>query len=80
MENNGLNLTQLLKNDYDTENKLPLKKEELFDKFVVESNNEMNILNNKIKHDKIKYYFKSDDRIPTSFNGFNCPLGLIRKI
>ena len=26
------------------------------------------------------YYFKSKNRIPISFNGFNRPLGLIRKI
>ena len=43
------------KNDYDTENKLFLKKKELYDKFVNEKNNEINTLNNKIKYDKLTY-------------------------
>ena len=37
-------------------------------------------MNNKFKCDKLKYYFKSEDNIPISFNRFNRPLVLIRKI
>ena len=37
-------------------------------------------MNNKFKYDKLKYYFKSEDKIPVSFNRFNRPLVLIRKI
>ena len=49
-----------------------LKDKELCDKFVT--------LNKKIEYDKLTYYFKSEDGIPISFNGFNRPLGLIRNI
>ena len=49
-----------------------LKDKELCDKFVT--------LNKKIEYDKLTYYFKSEDGIPISFNGFNRPLGLIRDI
>ena len=52
-----------------TENKLHLQEKELYDKFVAETN-----------YDKLKNYFKSEDTIPISFDGFNCPIDLTRKI
>ena len=77
MENNWLNLMHLLKKDYDTENTLLLKEKEIYNKMVAERNNEVNTLNNTIKYDKLTYYFNSQDKIPISFNRFNCPLVLI---
>ena len=52
----------------------------MYDKIAAERNIEINTLNNKIKYGHLTYHFKSGDRIPISFNDFNCPLGLIRKI
>ena len=57
-----------------------MKEKEIYDKIVVETNNEINALNNRIKYGKLTYYFKSEGRIPVSFNGFTCPLGLKGKI
>ena len=37
-------------------------------------------MNSKIKYDKLTYYSKNKERMPISFNGFNCSLGLKRKI
>ena len=37
-------------------------------------------MNSKIKYDKLTYYSKNEERMPISFNGFNCSLGLKRKI
>ena len=37
-------------------------------------------MNTSFKYDKLMYYLKSEDRIPISFNDFNCPLGLKRKV
>ena len=54
-----------------------MKEKEIYDKVVSERNNEINNFSNKIKYDKLTYYFKSYDRVP-SFNYFNCPLGLIK--
>ena len=68
------------KNDCNTEKKLLLNEKELYKKIVAEKNNEIHTLNNKIKYDKLTYSFKSEGRIPIRFNGFNRPLGLIRKI
>ena len=51
------------KNYYDTENKLLLKEKELNDKTADKRNNEINTLNNKIKYDKLTYYFKNEDMI-----------------
>ena len=79
MENNWLNLMHLLQK-WITENKLHLQEKELYDKFVAERNNEINTLNNKTNYDKLKNYFKSEDTIPISFDGFNCPIDLTRKI
>ena len=67
MGNNWLNLMHLLKNDYDTENKLLLKEKKLFDKFVSDRNIEINTLNNKFKYDKLTYDFKSENKIPRGF-------------
>ena len=61
------------------ENQLLLREKELFGKLFVEMNNKRNTLNNKVKYDNLMYNFKSKDRIPVVFNGFNCPLVLIRK-
>ena len=61
------------------ENQLLLREKELFGKIFVEMNNKRNTLNNKVKYDKLMYNFKNKDRIPVIFNGFNCPLVLIRK-
>ena len=72
--------TLINKNDYDTENKLPLKAKEIYDKIVAERRNEINTLNNKIEYDKLTFHFKRKDRIPINFKDFNRPLGLIRKI
>ena len=55
-----------------------MKEKKLFGKFVAQRNKEINTL--KIKYDKLTYYFKSEDKIPRSFNGFNRLLDLIRKI
>ena len=62
------------------ENQLLLREKELFGKILIEKNNKRNTLNNKIKYDKLMQNFKSKDRIPVIFNGFNWPLVLIRKI
>ena len=51
------------KNYYDTENKLLLKEKGLNDKTAAKRNNEINTLNNKIKYDKLTYYFKNEDMI-----------------
>ena len=80
MGNNCLNIMHLLKNDYDTENKLLLKEKERYDKIIAEMNNEINTLNNKIKYDKLMHYFKSEDTIPIRFNDFNNLLVPKRKI
>ena len=56
-----------------------MKKKEIYNKIVAARDNEINTLNNKIKCDKLIYYFKSE-YIPISFNDFNCPLGLIAKL
>ena len=72
--------TLINKNDYDTENKLPLKAKEIYDKIVAERRNEINTLNNKIEYDKLTFHFKRKDRIPINFKDFDRPLGLIRKI
>ena len=77
LENNWLNLMYLLKNDFDTEDKLFLKKymqkKEIYDKILAEKNNEKNTLSNKIRYDKLAYYFKNENTIPISFNEFCCP-------
>ena len=57
-----------------------MKEKELNDKFFAEKNNEIYTLNNKITYDKLTYYFKSEDRTPIGFHGFNRLLGLTRKI
>ena len=56
-----------------------MKKKEIYNTIVAARNNEINTLNNKIKCDKLTYYFKSKD-IPIIFNDFDLPLGLIGKI
>ena len=56
-----------------------LKENEIFDKIAAERSNEINTLNNKFKHDKLAYHFKSDNRTPINFNVFNCPSCPIRK-
>ena len=66
--------------DYDTENKLVFKEKEIYGKIVAEKENEINTLNSKTEDDKLKYHLKSDNRTPISFNTFNCPLSLKRKI
>ena len=76
VESNAL----IKRNCYDTENKLPLKEEEIYDRIVTENKNEINNLNNKIEYDKLKYHYKSENRTPISFNSFDLPLGLMRKI
>ena len=63
MENNLLNLMHLLKNNYDTEKKSPLKEKEIYDKIDAERNNEIYTLNNRIKYGKLTYYFKSEDGV-----------------
>ena len=68
----------LLKKYY-TENKLLLKEKLIYEKLVAERNNEINTLNNKIKYE-LTYYFESEYKIPISFNGFDRPLGHIKKI
>ena len=78
VKSNGL--LKLAKNGYDTESKLLLKEKEIYDKIVTERNNRINIWNNKIIYNKLKYYFKNGGRIPRSVNNFNRPLGLKRKI
>ena len=78
LESNGL--INLPKNGYDTESKLLLKEKEIYDKIVAKRNNKINIWKNKIKYDKLMYYFKNDDRTPRSVNNFNHPLGLKRNI
>ena len=37
-------------------------------------------MNNKIKYDKLTYYFKNENSTPIGFNGFTRPLGFIRLI
>ena len=37
-------------------------------------------MNHKIEYDKVTYHFKSEDRMPISFKGFNRLSGLVRKI
>ena len=37
-------------------------------------------MKNKFKYDKLMYHFQSKITIPVSFNGFNRPLGLLRRI
>ena len=37
-------------------------------------------MSQKIKYDKLAYYFKSENSKRISFNDLNCPLGLVRKI
>ena len=56
-----------------------LKEKEIYGKIAAEKSNEINCLNNKIKHDKLTYHLKSENRTPIIFNGFKCPIGLIRK-
>ena len=77
LENNWLNLMYLLKNDFDTEDKLFLKKymqeKEIYDKILAEKNNEKNTLSYKIRYDKLAHYFKNENTIPISFNEFYCP-------
>ena len=57
-----------------------MKEREIYDEILAERNNGRNALNNKIKYDQLTYYFKSEDRIPTTFNGFNRALCRIRKV
>ena len=59
----------LSKYDCDSENtyKLLLKEKEICDKFVAERNNEINNWSQKIRYDKLKYYLKSENKIPISF-------------
>ena len=64
-------------NDYDTEIKLFLNQKRVYDKIFAERKNEINTLNS---NDKLKYQFKSENKIPISFNSFNCSLGLTRNI
>ena len=77
LENNWLNLMYLLKNDFDTEDKLFLKKymqkKEIYDKILAEKKNEKNTLSYKIRYDKLAHYFKNENTIPISFNEFYCP-------
>ena len=56
-----------------------MKEKEIYGKIAAEKSNEKYCLNNKIKHDKLKYHLKSENRTPIIFNGFKCPIGLIRK-
>ena len=70
----------LLKRSQGTGNKLLLKEKEIFDKIVAERNNEINTLNNKLKYDKLTYYFKYQNRIPIGFADLNHPSSIIRKI
>ena len=67
----------LLKNDFDTEDKLFLKKymqkKEIYDKILAEKKNEKNTLSYKIRYDKLAHYFKNENTIPISFNEFYCP-------
>ena len=75
--------TLVKRNDYDIENKLILKEKEIYEKIVAERKNEMSTLNNKlnkinymINHMSMtKYHFKSENRLPISFDSFNLPLG-----
>ena len=70
----------LLKNECDTENNAFLKKKQIYDKIVAEKSNEINNLYNKIKYDKLTYYYINENNTLISFNGFNRRLGLIRKV
>ena len=53
---------------------------ELYGKLFAERNNQISTLIKKIKYGKLKLSFKSQDRTPISFKGFNCPLRLKRYI
>ena len=57
-----------------------MKEKEICNNVGTEIINEINTLNNKIKHDKLMYDFKSGNRTPISCNAFNRPLALIRNI
>ena len=80
MGNNWLNLMCLLKKYQGTGNKLLLKEKEIFDKIVAERNNEINTLSDKLKHDKLTYYFKYENRIPIGFADLSRPSSIIKKI
>ena len=47
----------------------------MYDK-LAERKNKINTLNNEIKYDNLKHYFKIKDKTSKSFNCFNCSLGL----
>ena len=51
-----------------------MKEKEIYGKIAAEKSNEINCLNNKLT-----YHLKSENRTPIIFNGFKCPIGLIRK-
>ena len=57
-----------------------MKKREIYNKFVTERNEWINNWAKKIKYGKLTNYFKVGNTIQISFNCFNRPLGLIRKI
>ena len=57
-----------------------MKEKEICDNVGTEIINEINTLNNKIKHDKLMYNFESENRTSISCNAFNRPLALIRNI
>ena len=59
-----------------------MKEKEIHDKIIAERNNEINTFSDKSNYHKLTYLFKSEVtfKAPISFNHFNCPLCLIRKI
>ena len=57
-----------------------MKKKDIYDKIAIERSIEINTLSNKIKYDKLTYYFKNENRTLIIFNGYTRPLGFIRKI
>ena len=69
-----------LKSQCDTENNAFLKKKEIYDTIVAEKSNEINNLHNTTKYDTLTYHYINENSTPISFNGFNRPLGLIRKV
>ena len=52
----------------------------MYHKLFTERKNEINTLSQKIKYDKLTYYFKSENRKTISFNDFNRSLDLKGKI
>ena len=57
-----------------------MKKKEIFNKIIAETNNEINNLKNELKSDKLTHYFQSEESLTISFNNIKRPLGFTRKI